>query len=76
MSREPAAIQQEIEQTRAELASTLDRLAEKTSPKRLAAQGRAKTVAGITSPAGLSVIGAIAGLTVVLVVRMVRRHRR
>lgn len=36
--REPAAIQREIEQTRVELAETIDAIAEKVSPKRVAAR--------------------------------------
>jgi Protein of unknown function (DUF3618) len=76
MTRDPAAIQQEIEQTRTELASTLDQLAEKTSPKRLAEQGKNRVVALATSPPGIAVIGAITGLTALLVVRRIRRGRR
>jgi Protein of unknown function (DUF3618) len=76
MTRDPAAIQSEIEQTRTELASTLDQLAEKTSPKRLAEQGKNRALALAKSPPGLAVIGAVTGLTAFLVVRRVRRGRR
>jgi hypothetical protein len=75
MTRDPAAIQQEIEQTRTELASTLDQLAEKTSPKRLAEQGKNRAVALATSPKGIAVLGGITGLAALLVVRKVRRRR-
>lgn len=76
MARSPEAIQREIEQTRDELASTLDRLAERASPKRLAERGRQRAVAAATSPAGLGVLGGVTLLTTLLVVRRVRRHRR
>jgi ribosomal protein S5 len=76
MTRDPAAIQTEIEQTRTELASTLDQLAEKTSPKRLAEQGKSRAVALAKSPPGLGVIGGVTALTAWLVVRRVRRGRR
>ena len=39
MARDPDAIQREIEQTRAELADTIDRIADRLSPKRVAARG-------------------------------------
>ncbi len=42
---DPAEIQQQIEVTRAELASTIDAIAEKVSPKRVAARG-VETVKG------------------------------
>ena len=42
---DPAEIQQQIEQTRAELASTIDQIADKVSPKRVASRGVA-TVKG------------------------------
>lgn len=42
---EPAEIQQQIEQTRAELASTIDAIADRMSPKRVAARG-VETVKG------------------------------
>ena len=42
---DPAEIQQQIEETRAELASTIDAIAERVSPKRVAARG-VETVKG------------------------------
>jgi hypothetical protein len=75
MSRSPETIQRDIEQTRDQLASTLDRLAERASPKRLAERGRERAVAGARSPVGLGVLGGITLLTTLLVVRRVRRHR-
>jgi hypothetical protein len=36
---DPAQIQQQIEQTRAELASTVDAIADRVNPKRVAARG-------------------------------------
>jgi hypothetical protein len=75
MARSPEAIQREIEQTRDQLASTLDQLAERTSPKRLAERGRERAVAAATSPAGLGVLGGVALLTTLLVARRIRRRR-
>jgi hypothetical protein len=39
VARDPDAIQREIEQTRAELADTIDAIADRVSPKRAAARG-------------------------------------
>jgi hypothetical protein len=76
VSRSPEAIQREIEQTRGELASTLDQLAERASPKRLVERGRQRAVSTATSPAGIGVLGGVTLLTTLLVVRRVRRRRR
>ena len=76
VSRSPEQIQREIESSRAQLATTLDQLAEKTSPKRLAdvAKGRATELA--MSPPGMSVLGAVALLVALGVARRVRNARR
>jgi hypothetical protein len=42
MSRDPSAIEREIEQTRAELARTVDLIAERLSPRRAAGRGVTK----------------------------------
>jgi hypothetical protein len=76
MTRDPETIQREIEQARDALAGTLDVLAERTSPKRLAAVGRERAIAAATSPPGLAVLTALGALTTVLVVRRIRRSRR
>jgi hypothetical protein len=76
MSRDPETIQREIEQTREALAGTLDELAERTSPKRLAAIARERAIAAATSPPGMAVLGGFGVLTALLVVRRIRRSRR
>src|SRR3954471_4293470 len=47
MSRDPSAIEREIEETRAELARTVDLIAERLSPKRAASRGATKVREGI-----------------------------
>jgi hypothetical protein len=47
VNRDPAAIQAEIESTRAELARTVDLIAERLSPRRAASRGVSKVRAGI-----------------------------
>ena len=76
MTRDPETIQREIEQTRAELASTFDQLAERTSPKRLAAVAGDKAKDAITSPPGLAVVGAVTLLIALGIARRARNRRR
>ncbi len=47
MSRDPRAIEREIEKTRAELARTVDLIAERLSPRRAAGRGATKVREGI-----------------------------
>ncbi len=74
MPRDPQSIQSEIEQARDALASTFDQLAERTSPKTLAARAKVTLVEKAQTPAGMAVIGVAAGLTVFLVARRIRRR--
>lgn len=69
-------IQRDIEQARASLASTVDQLAERTSPKRLADQTKKNVLAKAQSPTGRAVLGGAGVLVVLLVIRRVRRNRR
>ena len=74
--RNPAEIQQEIELTRAQLANTIDELAERASPKRVAAVGKEQLIG---TPKGRAVLGASAGLIVAWVaikVIVARKRRR
>lgn len=66
--RTPAQIQAEIEGARVQLAASLDQLAEKTSPKRLANQAKDAAVEKATSDQGKKVI---AGVTVAIVALVV-----
>ena len=47
--QDPHAIQREIEHTRAELADTIDAIADRVSPKRVASRGAAKVRATVNS---------------------------
>src|SRR3954453_18945029 len=51
-TRDPDMIQKEIEQTRAELADTIDAIAERISPKRAASRGAAAVKAQVSSAFG------------------------
>ncbi len=70
--RDPETIQREIEQTRAQLAGTLDELAERASPKRVAAQGKA---ALLETTRGRAVLATVAGLIVLRIALVVVSRR-
>lgn len=74
--RTPAQIQAEIEGARVALASSLDQLAERTSPKRLAMQAKDAAVEKANSDQGKKVIAGSAVAVVALVVlARIRRSR-
>jgi hypothetical protein len=67
-------IQRDIEQARASLAVSVDQLAERTSPKRIATQTKQTLIAKAQTPAGRAIIGGAVALVVLLVIRSIR-HR-
>lgn len=71
--RDPNAIKQDIDQARDQLASTVDALAERANPQRIADDAKAAVIQFVKKPA---VMVSIAGLGTVVVVIFVRRIRR
>ncbi len=76
MPRDPREIQLEIDAARESLAATLDQLAYRTSPKRVAGQGKAAALRFLQSPPGMAIAGGVGLLVGVSVVRKVVRARR
>ncbi|MGH3971367.1 MAG: DUF3618 domain-containing protein [Mycobacterium sp.] len=72
--RDPDTIKQEIDQAREQLASTVDSLAERANPRRLADDARARVVAFVKKPAVAVSLAGIGALAVVLVVRKIRNR--
>jgi len=72
VNRDPQKIQLEIESSRAQLATTLDQLAERVSPKRLAGEARESAVTFLQTPPGYAALGAVALL---IALRLARRRR-
>ena len=70
--RDPDTIKQEIDHARDQLASTVDSLAERANPRRIADDLKARVVRFIKKPA---VTISLAGVGVVVVVLVVRRIR-
>jgi len=71
--RDPEVIKQEIDAARERLASTVDTLAERANPKRIADDAKSKALTFISQPA---VTMTLAGIGVVVVVLLFRRVRR
>ena len=72
--RTPAQIQAEIEGARVALASSLDQLAERTSPKRLATQAKDAAVEKASSEQGKKVIaGSVVAVVALIVIARIRR---
>ncbi len=71
--RNPETIKQEIDQARSQLASTVDSLAERANPQRLADDAKAAVIRFVKQPA---VAASLAGLGVVVVVVTIRKIKR
>jgi hypothetical protein len=71
--RDPDTIKQEIDQARDQLASTVDTLAERANPRRIADDVKAGLIRFIKKPA---VAFSLAGLGAVVAVLAVRKIRR
>jgi Protein of unknown function (DUF3618) len=69
-------IQRDIEQARAGLAETVDQLAHRTNPRRLADTAKQSLREKAEATQGRIVIGVSGGLVVLLIVRRIRKHRR
>ena len=67
-------IQREIEQARVSLASAVDQIAYRTSPKRLSEQVKHTLKEKAQSPQGKAVIGAAGAVVVLLIIRRVRNR--
>jgi hypothetical protein len=72
--RDPDAIKQEIDQAREQLASTVDTLAERANPRRIAEDAKDRVVAFVKQPVVAVSLAGVGALVVVLVVRRVRNR--
>jgi hypothetical protein len=70
--RDPEQIQREIESSRTHLASTLDELADRVSPKRLAGEARQSATTFLQTPVGMA---GIAGVVLLIALGVARRAR-
>jgi hypothetical protein len=72
--RDPDTIKQDIDQARDQLASTVDSLAERANPRRLADDAKARVIGFAKKPAVAVSLAGIAALTVLLTVRRIRNR--
>lgn len=71
--RDPDTIKADIDEARERLAATVDTLAERANPRKLADEVKSKVLAFVTQPA---VLVTVAGLGTAVVVLVIRRRRR
>jgi hypothetical protein len=72
--RDPDTIKQEIDVARDQLAATVDSLAERANPRRLADDLKARVLEFVTKPAVLASLAGAGALVVVVVVHRVRNN--
>jgi hypothetical protein len=72
--RDPETIKRDIDQARDQLASTVDSLAERANPRRIADDLRAGVARFVRKPAVAISLAGVGVVVVVLVVRHIRRR--
>ena len=72
--RDADAIKQEIDLAREQLASTVDSLAERANPRRLADDAKARAIGFVKKPAVAISLAGIAALAAALAVRRIRNR--
>lgn len=72
--RDPDTIKQEIDQTRDQLALTVDSLAARANPRRVADDLKAGVVRFVKQPAVAISLAGVGALLIVLTVRRIRQH--
>jgi hypothetical protein len=72
--RDPDSIKQDIDQARDQLASTVDLLAERANPRRVADDVKARAIGFVKKPAVAISLAGIAALAAALAVRRIRNR--
>jgi Protein of unknown function (DUF3618) len=72
--RDPDTIKQEIDRARDQLASTVDSLAVRANPRRLADEAKARAIGFVKKPAVALSLAGIAALAAALAVRRIRNR--
>ena len=72
--RDPEAIKQDIDVARDQLATTVDSLAERANPRRLADDLKVRVIGFVQKPAVLASLAGVGALVVVVAVRRVRNR--
>ncbi|BBZ03547.1 membrane protein [Mycolicibacterium chitae] len=72
--RDPEEIMKEIDQARDQLAATVDSLAARANPQRIAEDAKARALAFVQKPAVTISLAGLGVLTVALVIRRLRNR--
>ena len=72
--RDPETIRQDIDLARDQLASTVDSLAERANPRRLADDLKARAIEFAKKPVVIASLAGISSIVVVVVVRRIRNR--
>lgn len=72
--RDPEAIKQDIDVARDQLAATVDSLAERANPRRLADDIKVRVIGFVQKPVVLASLAGVGALVVVVAVRRVRNR--
>lgn len=72
--RDPEAIKQDIDVARDQLAATVDSLAERANPRRLADDIKIRVIGFVRKPVVLASLAGVGALVVVVTVRRVRNR--
>ncbi|WKG01739.1 DUF3618 domain-containing protein [Mycolicibacterium sp. HK-90] len=73
-NRDPESIKRDIDQARDQLALTVDSLAERANPQRLADDFRSAVISFVKKPAVTASLAGAGVLVVVVVIRRIKRH--
>jgi hypothetical protein len=72
--RDPEAIKQEIDVARDQLAATVDSLAERANPRRLADDLKIRVIGFVTKPPVAITLAGIGSVVVFVVIRRIKNH--
>ncbi len=74
VNRDPDTIKQEIDQARDQLAATVDALAERANPQRLAEDAKAVVIGFVKKPAVVATLVGAGAVVVFIVIRRIKRR--
>jgi hypothetical protein len=72
--RDPETIKQDIDVARDQLAATVDSLAERANPRRLADDLKARAIEFVKKPVVIVSLAGVSSVIVVVVIRRIRNH--
>jgi hypothetical protein len=72
--RDPDTIKKDIDQARDQLASTVDTLAERANPRRLADRAKARVIGFVKKPVVMASLAGVGVVGVALVIRRIRNR--